>query len=796
MYLRKRTIVICCIMMGIALAACGFEGTPTGHTAAPSMPPTEQVNLVFNPGFEEPSQGSVPPGWVADAWQEGATFASDNTQAHSGQSSARISASEPNDARWVQTIPVVPNTQYILSGWVKTENIELVDGPVETGASLSLQNTWEHTTGVVGTTDDWTYQEMSFDSGENTEVTIACRLGYWAGIVTGTMWCDDIILRPKATAGSTQFTTPTMAFRDAVGAAGYPLITLEQVGDIPAGTRVRAGETWFDGSNTMYRITSEDGSTADAREDQLALASGAIPSPASTVHLDATPTAIPTSTLTPTPPAAHLRTLYGKFIAMAFSKDGKMLATLEESDEDSGLVRLWDTATGEIRHTLEDTIYLGPSWDQYATEYLRWSPDGSKLAAVSYQTVTLWDGMTGKHLQTIELDFPMEDIRSLQMVLGVAWSENRLLAVGASWPVTGLVVWEAETGQQLNIFKYPSATTTRFDGASGFAWSPYGAVLVAGDDINRFYLLNPVSGTLMRTFKSFFDRPLDNDVAFSPDGSKLISAARVGVAGRPERYEALIAPVSAWDVLTGEELYTLRGLSGEVSSVSFSPDGSMFATGAARGCFRFSFEDYFSCDVYGDIMLWDAGTGAYLNALIGLPSEVRDMAWSPAGDLIAARMGDGTIMFWSVQAILSATPPLMYTQPPTSTPALRPDGKIEITLYSRSSGNPDEYVGEKRIVEPAASLPETVLREFFKDLSAQKRDEYYIDFTDFSLFRLEDGIAYIHLVGQCPRTGSTWTITQVLSKNLLQFPEIRRVRYFIPAGDGVTDAFGTDCFAP
>ena len=140
----------------------------------------------------------APPAREAVAWQGGATFALDDSQAHSGQFSARISISEANDARWIQTIRVVPHTRYVLSGWIKTRKVQVVDGPTRVGANLCLHDTWEHTTGVLGTAD-WTYQEMYFDSGDRTEVTISCRLGYWAGIVTGTMSCDDIVVRPKKT---------------------------------------------------------------------------------------------------------------------------------------------------------------------------------------------------------------------------------------------------------------------------------------------------------------------------------------------------------------------------------------------------------------------------------------------------------------------------------------------------------------------------------------------------------------------------------------------------------------------
>jgi len=70
-----------------------------------------------------------------------------------------------------------------------------IEGSVVAGANLGLFGTWDHTPGLFGS-NDWTFVSMEFNSGSNTtEVTVACRLGYWSGTATGTVWCDDIELR-------------------------------------------------------------------------------------------------------------------------------------------------------------------------------------------------------------------------------------------------------------------------------------------------------------------------------------------------------------------------------------------------------------------------------------------------------------------------------------------------------------------------------------------------------------------------------------------------------------------------
>jgi hypothetical protein len=82
---------------------------------------------------------------------------------------------------------------------------------------------------------------------------------------------------PSATLESS-LTTPVAKFGSSVGMTQYDLITVTQVANIPAGTRVRVGSMRYDGEEWIYTISTEgDQQFAEARESQLDYAPGVTP---------------------------------------------------------------------------------------------------------------------------------------------------------------------------------------------------------------------------------------------------------------------------------------------------------------------------------------------------------------------------------------------------------------------------------------------------------------------------------------------------------------------------------------
>ena len=88
--------------------------------------------------------------------------------------------------------------------------------------------------------------------------------------------------------------------------------------------------------------------------------------------------------------------------------------------------------------------------------------------------------------------------------------------------------------------------------------------------------------------------------------------------------------MKVWDAATGQQILTLKGHTGRVSSVVWSPDGRHLA----------------SAGLDQTVKVWDAATGQETLTLKGHTSLVTTVAFSPDGQRLASGSGDNTIRVW------------------------------------------------------------------------------------------------------------------------------------------------------
>jgi RNA polymerase sigma factor (sigma-70 family) len=115
-------------------------------------------------------------------------------------------------------------------------------------------------------------------------------------------------------------------------------------------------------------------------------------------------------------------------------------------------------------------------------------------------------------------------------------------------------------------------------------------------------------------------------VAFSPDGKMLASGEQDN-------------RIHLWEVSTGKELAQLHGdpirVPGAegIDSLAFSPDGTKLVAGGPGA---------------STILLWEVATGRILRRFQGQQGRIFSVAYSPDNQLIASGAGDQTIRLWDV----------------------------------------------------------------------------------------------------------------------------------------------------
>ncbi|HKI38523.1 MAG TPA: WD40 repeat domain-containing protein [Gemmataceae bacterium] len=300
---------------------------------------------------------------------------------------------------------------------------------------------------------------------------------------------------------------------------------------------------------------------------------------------------------------------------VVLSGDGKTLACPGRD----GAVHLWEVSSGKELSKMGD-------WRIAGRAQLALSPDGKTLAMAMYgQKTTLYDTATTKELRSFGETTPTSRLMAYKMTFGL---DGKTLAqagleVGNGALKTGVILWDAANGKELQRFADPAAAGAIPALLSAISPDAKLWALPSGDKVK---LIDLATGKEARQLEGGDGR---SSLVFSPDGKLLVA-----LAGRNEA-------LTVWDTATGKTVHQHGKAEAPAAGVAVNWAGRVTSSLAVSADAKLL--------AWSDgpaVRLVELATGKEKNASAGHAAALRDVSFGRDGKTLLTWADDATIRRW------------------------------------------------------------------------------------------------------------------------------------------------------